>query len=75
MLKNLLTTVSTQIDQCMLRENAITVTTNSVVILQQPSAHTQIGMLIAERDAWHATSNGRITDSKKERLLKTKSEA
>tara|TARA_B110000285_G_C14855403_1_gene481989 strand:+ start:357 stop:632 length:276 start_codon:yes stop_codon:yes gene_type:complete len=59
---------STQIDQCTLRENAIIATINSVGILQPPSAHILIVLHIAEKDAWHATSNGRTTDSKKDKL-------
>ena len=68
MLKSWPMIVSTQIDRCMLRENVIIVTINSVGILQLPSVHIMIVLHIAEKDAWRATSNGRTTDSKKDRL-------
>ena len=60
----MLTTVSTQIDQCMQRANVIIVITNSVEILQRQNVLIPIVMLIAVKGAWHVTNNGRTTDSR-----------
>ena len=46
----------------MLKVNVIIATTNLVEINLQPIVHTQIDLLIAVTNAWHAINNGKITD-------------